>query len=314
MTPSGPPFDPHDEYASSRRQLATQAWPVAPDYAIADGHVRPLYQVLGPAAADGRTYYWPFGRPELPAEFAKVADERDATLLEFVRRYGLLGSDPSSPAGDPLRWVFAHARNVHLALAIADASSDRSAAADRQIADVLDRFAVATDDGTWIVVRGGDGPASRIPRGDMQHPRELARRVLAEAITPNLARVHRVLFAEPSQTFGEIVFRKPEPRTPSGLSLEWSSPDLMGVVYWHLAEAVLGNRVRRCAYDKCRRPFVASNERMKFCPAPLGNLSVSPCMNRDKVARARRTKVVPSAAPAAAKGPKSKTRTRGGRK
>ena len=134
----------HDEILESESRSFNQLWPVAEDYIIEKGFILPVMggKVVDPRSLmaltrEEKSLYLPMGRPELPGEFARLADEDEEKVLNFVRRYGLLGYhcalkfpyevisadqmkmyNDKSP-GDPLNWVFAHAKAVNLVMHLA---------------------------------------------------------------------------------------------------------------------------------------------------------------------------------------------------
>src|SRR5215470_8423529 len=85
------------EFEESRGRGFANLWGIAEDYIVRNGLVVPV--VEGQPATRPvplqmlirRRRYLPLSRPELPAEFAKVASGDESALLGFVRRYGLLG-------------------------------------------------------------------------------------------------------------------------------------------------------------------------------------------------------------------------------
>jgi hypothetical protein len=115
---------------------------VLPGLPDKDGQVCPL--VDGRFILEGSFHpfkgchaYLPMAHRELPGELATVATGKEANVLDFARRYGLLGygqagrleeligarmregehakGDPPL-RGDPLSWIVAHAQTVRLAL------------------------------------------------------------------------------------------------------------------------------------------------------------------------------------------------------
>ena len=88
----------HDEILESESRSFNQLWPVAEDYIIEKGFILPVMggKVVDPRSLmaltrEEKSLYLPMGRPELPGEFARLADEDEEKVLNFVRRYGLLG-------------------------------------------------------------------------------------------------------------------------------------------------------------------------------------------------------------------------------
>jgi hypothetical protein len=263
------------EGPESRSQGFVHRWPVADDYAIHDGVVLSLMQgAPTPVTAypfSGASSYLPLTRPELPAEFAKVAAGDDASVLAFVRRYGLLSAYDLIPstAGDPVAWIVAHARAVKLV-------SDLAWALDRppDLARMVEGLTVreATGQESVIVLcpqRRETRPRVLIVPPD--DPRTMALGIIAHLMNPNLAGVSRQLRVEQSQLVSGFVPQR-----------------LLDFLYWLLADAIVDAKLRPCR--ACGRFFIATHRRMQFCPRPMGQWGVSACMNRAKQARFKEAK------------------------
>jgi hypothetical protein len=63
---------------------------------------------------------------------------------------------------------------------------------------------------------------------------------------------------------------------------------LLDAIYQHLTDAILGNHIRVC--EHCRQPFIAKNNKAKFCRPKRGYGEVSQCLSRAKQANYRRRK------------------------
>ena len=278
------------------RAVALGARWVAPGYELHAGLVRPVVagKTVDPTPwhdSPGELYF-PLSCPELPGAFAAV-DGSEEAVLEFVRRYGLLGFHEcvtgAANRGEPISWVLAHARNVKLALEFAHASRDEGEAEN-----ALQKITVRYPTGGYhlihpLALRDRDVPVvSRglatilqteigIPRALLPDPREAALQVVAAIISRNL---------EGNGIYRRLGTRKLSNKAESRVVLasEFASRSLLDAIYWLLADAVVEARVRRCAYSRCRRFFVATHERMRYCP-PLMGEKVSSCGNRDKQRR-----------------------------
>lgn len=283
-------------FLESRGRSFTDLWPVAPEYRIVDGHVCPLVngQFIQQGTwtdTNGCRLYLPMARPELPGEFAKAATGRDVDLVEFVRRYGQLGyaqawripeelvgarvleggHDETEPRlrGDPLAWCLAHARTVKLVLDLLGRLAD-----DAALRAVTEQLKVRQDNGheqfEYIAARRGNLSPSRMVLPLME-PRATAYHIIQNVLNANLAGVSRCLFVEWQ-----------DDSATQGFTSLFSNRNLLDAVYWHLADAAVGGWVRQCADPRCRSFFVAKNEKVKYCPPPMGYQGVSPCMNRQK--------------------------------
>jgi hypothetical protein len=285
--------------AESRERLAPTGWPVAADYRIEDGLVVPCderRQRIPHRALDAA--YMPQARPELPGEFAKVSGGDEKGVLMFVRRYGLLGyADALTPfeenvlrgtrstatydplidktyntelPGDPVVWILAHADTVGFILALG-ADLDRP----KELRRIFEQKIVTDGDVDELrfvrAVRGRTRPKQGhlpVPQSDAQ-ARATALDIIALALADNLAGVTR-----------QVV------RTVKGLASFFRFNNLLDHIYWMLADAVTGRRIRQC--PECGHFFIAETDRVKYCPRPMGQQGVSSlCMHRMKVRKWR---------------------------
>lgn len=257
-------------------------WPVAASgYHVVDGIVDPLPTGKAPH------YYLPMERAELPAELAKVASGREADLLAFVNTYGLLGHvDALRPPfethgaeqlgassvdlrGEPVAWVLAHAGAVQLV-------SDLRVALDEPVTlrAVLDRLTLRDEAGgaAYLSVRRpqrGYTLPTLVHLPTLETPRATALRLITNLLNANLDGVARRLQVEVTPEPGALV-----------LTSGFQPRNLLDGIYWHLADAVVGGKVRTCL--GCRRFFIVTHERMRFCPLPMGLDGASRCLNRYK--------------------------------
>jgi hypothetical protein len=289
---------PRGEFEESRGRGFADLWGVAENYVVRAGLVVPVFDGRPatrpvPVQALARTYL-PLSRPELPAEFAKVATGDETALLGFVRCYGLLGYErawrfpleavgavrgrfytPHLP-GDPLAWVIAHARAVKLGGELA-----RGLSAPEELARLIEgltvRGALGRDEITFLrAVRGYTRPV-QVQMAAARDHHETALRIVEMIVSPNLEGISRALITE---------HRRPGEKTKAMTSVFYPQ-NLLDCVYWLLADAIVGTAIRRCQH--CGRFFVATHNRMRFCPRPMGQKGVSLCMNRFKQQRFRET-------------------------
>jgi hypothetical protein len=265
------------EFEESRSRSFTNLWQVAKDYRIENG-------VVIPTDTKDMKKYMSMSRPELPAEFAKVAADGSEEILRFVRRYGLpgyhqawsfrelpgvVGLDPNDlkVKGDPVHWILSHAANVKLVAELAEAIQDPSrlkVAVEKLIVGKAPEQSLAFK----MAGRASAYPASFQMRL-IDDRRECALQIISHVLNDNLTGVFRGLIVEYNKA-----------KHARGLTSVFVPRNLLDCIYWHLADAVLGGTFRACA--KCGRFFVATHRRMKYCPPPMGQLGVSRCMDAAK--------------------------------
>ncbi len=205
-------------------------------------------------------------------------DDEDVVprLCAFYRDFGLLGytslsgqphrvkcpdGRPELREGDRIDWVLAHVVNVGLILALAH---ERRAALDRRLATIsaeAARLRIPTVAPSFVSLS--------FDVAEAQHdasPLEVARRLLAELLNPNLVGVARMYDAEADVP--RFHFRA-----------------LIEVLYWQLADRLAGRtQIRRCP---CGALFFAQDPRQKHCPPRPGRRE-SACTKRFNMRRLRR--------------------------
>lgn len=280
----------------SWRRLVPVAQHVSAVYRIEDGFLV--------ESGDMVTAYAPMAQPELPGELAKVRSAADAEA--FARRYGLLGfdmADRTLPEGlaehvvalgredvlqeimrdrkeyrrrlkeagpeprDPVEWVLAHAATVRVILELAHLLQDGDEAA---LSRYLDQYRAQRASGEEVfllrVARGGDFPpglAEYYPGGGVP---ATCRRIAAELINENLRGARRRVDRETLQSYFGLY-------------------TLIGCIYWLLADGIGRKQLRQCL--ACGAIFTATDDRMKYCPPPMGLSGASRCMNRAKQRKLR---------------------------
>ncbi|MGE3959943.1 MAG: hypothetical protein AB7H96_24760 [Vicinamibacterales bacterium] len=271
-------------------------WLVHSEYRIEEGKIRPSLngQWLDVFNSSGARTYFPMAdHPAMLSEFGKAASGAPADVLRFVHQFGLPGlwrtyhfneapehlrfleaAGVVAIEGDPLSWVVHHARAVRLVLSLLNAL-EHPAPLQRE----LEQYRVQSEDGSTRLAfpsaqRGNIFPFSYSVE-DTTTPREVALRVIARVLSRNIEGVRRALVVEPNES-GHLELQN-----------QWQPNNLLDCIYWKLADVAMGGTVRHCADPQCGALFVATSDKMKFCPPPVGNKGVSPCMNRFKQQRHR---------------------------
>lgn len=273
----------NNEILESRSRSFLGMWPVASDYAIRDGYIIEI--------GDKKEWYLPMGRPELPGEFAKLATGSEEDVLQFVRRYGLLGYcqafrfpeaisadkmrvyDYNAP-GDPLSWVFAHAKAVNLVMQLAkllNKPAGLKAFMGRLMVERNGRPYIS-----YVLPKRGYHLPSQVEEKIYETEEETARRIIAKILNSNLEGIQREIVVE------YVPATEDEGKCVLGFTSSFSFNNLLDCIYWLVADAVTAGKIRACLY--CGKPFIAPNDKTKYCP-PLQWETVSRCMNRAKQRR-----------------------------
>ena len=200
-------------------------------------------------------------------------------LRAFYRDFGLLGYTlltvrqhrvPRAAGrfdlreGDPIHWALEHVANVGLILALA---RERRGPLDRRLTSI------STRQSTLRIPTVA--PPDAIPLSfDMARalaespPLDVARRIIAELLTPNLAGVTRIYDAQTGA-----------PRFHVRVLIE--------AIYWQLADRLDGRHtLRQCP---CGALFFAQDARQRHCPPQAGQRE-SACAKRFYMRRMRRRK------------------------
>lgn len=265
-------------------------WGVASDYVVADG-------VLIPKGSRARAYV-PIDFPQIVTELAKVNENDVRTIISFARKWGSLGylrlvdSDTSLPdekrqrllalGGDPLIWVGAHARSVHICLTILRYLSNGQQE-DEQLGNYLQSLAgpseiLETDDLGILALSYGVG--YQIRTMSYGFPKAVgmpdARTIIKSIINQNM---------------NGLVIQLGQGHLRSPLGISYAYVALINVVYWHLLQMAIGKvGVGQC--EDCGAYFPSTDKRQRFCPpyegtAGLSGRAESVCGRRSRMKRFR---------------------------
>ena len=267
-------FDPSDpRYETSRRAGFRGGWFVQGIYEIDAGVLRGV-----PKA--GMRQYYPITHREIGSALAKIEEGNEKALLKFAHTYGNLGftliaeqgwlattgehepvppdekqhSPERKPAGDPLPWIWAHARTIRFCLRMLELIQNED---DDGLKDYLKTYQWQGRDyrkeglTPLIPVAFRDKVFEGHGFGSLgkQKVRVYARWVLRFIINENISEIRRVLEPEGDRDRSYFEYRA-----------------LIEVVYWHLADALDDGTVKRCEAEGCGSIFVRTDERQRFCP------------------------------------------------
>ena len=228
----------------------------------------------------GARRYYPITHPELPEQFARLANGDEKEILRFARTYGHLGYESAATStlsiysvlrdlgnhvskqkldsyfhqgirkGDPVKWIVVHASNVDLVLKLKHLESRR-----RKLEEYLDTrldrrrnsyiFNYATR--SWL-----EGGTLRV-KAD-RNPKEVVSAVIAVVLTANLEGTHRVVYGLRARS---------RDTGRSSLETAFEGECLLDYIYWHLADAVTRGPIGRCV--ACGRLFVVRHQNQKYC-------------------------------------------------
>jgi hypothetical protein len=226
-----------------------------------------------PPGDEGEWYGPAERRGEILDALLEVAEDR-LKPVDFANRFGLLGYSDLAPApnrcvpwGDPLRWFLAHAQTVHVAANLIARLGEVKAnpRATSLLAEYL------TNDipiGSYALgARIVDLPWVRklkLPPNPVQE----AGIILRELLNRNLGHTRR-----------QVELRK------GGFHAAFTFRALIEVVYWELADQLGKSSLHRCL--ECKRIFISSNPRARFCP-PAEGKKISRCKSLWNVRRFRK--------------------------
>lgn len=212
--------------------------------------------------------YFPAAVPAIVGELAKLQPGDKAGVLNFVSTYGLLGFDklvkpkPGIPNGDPLWWLWLHAKSVRLCLELTKALDENDDVGIQRLLDIQEngKFEFPT-----VAVRERKDGGWKSRADDVQAE---ARNIRAVIINANIKEISRAI--ETDAASGKIIS-----------TFKFSA--LAELLYWHLADAcVSGQGVRRCKRPGCSGIFIAPNAKQQYCPRRWGEKGKSTCSGQNK--------------------------------
>lgn len=207
-------------------------------------------------ATDAYSVLWPFNKPDLPTEFAKVSDAKSA--IKFELRYAPLGYDSlvkdlnKRKGGDPLQWVCEHARFVRDALEL-----------------IYDIAAKDGEDATGILHSLGTVKTLIYPRG-AHHGSSTMRLPESTKDALNIAAVTITILVKGNT---ENMRQELMAGHNAALSSILSFNALIEAIWSMIGDLALkAQRGQEDGYFKkcewCSMPFLASDRRQRFCPGP----------------------------------------------
>jgi hypothetical protein len=291
-------LDGSEDVVPNLGQGFTKIRGVYEDYDVIEGR-------LGPRSYEIVRWYAPSLYPEIPGELAKLPRGDVDAVLKFARTYGELGHTAfiphevwarggATPVGDPLPWVWAHADTLTICLELSyllqedDMASLRTYLHSLRVTqqDIEERCGIVGNmdnmmnrSKIWptavVAIRGEItvqqwGWLNQTTFRNDDDVKDLARRIRRSLINGNIAGIHRMLFDDGAKD-----------------SLFWEFRALIEMAYWHVATAVDGRRFMRCEANDCKKLFVHTDQRQRFCPPMFGQKQESRCAVRHRVHKHR---------------------------
>lgn len=250
-------------------------WPVFPEYEVSEKWVR----VKGHLKVTETTPFCvPAEMMELPAEIAKLERGNTKAVLDFTRRYGLLGffelsaEDSDAQYGDPLSWIWRHAETLGLCMRLkhlldnddvdgihrALASFPQALNSSLLPAPLIRYSERAKSRRTWFFPVGNEESQCRnLTRLDIL--RDLAGSILCHVINANIAFIHPLI------GWGQLPFQ---------FQKRFFAVSLIEQAYWHVANALVAHQpLTQC--KQCGHYFIQTHRARSFCPT--GTKKESPC-------------------------------------
>jgi hypothetical protein len=234
----------------------------------------------------GRGYtesYYPSVHCGIPGRLAAVTEGDERAVLKFSQEYGHLGygqlaSRQCWRPGDPLNWIWAHARTLRLCFVLAEqievGRKERLLETFGVIQGGKVRSGSDFEPRVRVAIRSEIIPLSRFVRGELRDVLGAAQLILQVLLSENTKGVHRVLAVDEDdsrRTVNQLMYAA-----------------LIEVAYWQLQDAVIARRIKRCKFEACGSHFIQKHGRQEFCPPYRDDKTkISKCANRSKVYRFR---------------------------
>lgn len=202
---------------------------------------------------DSRSFY-PILKNGIVCSLAKIRVGDTKAVLKFYNdEYGLLGHDQlvkekHFAGGDPLRWIWAHARTLRLCLGL-------MYCVERDLqSDLKTIFVNLNREKRFLVgALGHVVPVSRFVPGKIQGDfPSVARFLYRTIINCNIQGVNRTLTPDHESDSRQVSF--------------YRYRALIQMAYWHLADAAEENTVERCRAPHCQSFFIQGHGSNSYCP------------------------------------------------
>jgi hypothetical protein len=263
-TTSDRPWPDEAELQSAELGGSSQLWEVSEAYSVENG-------VVVATGKRAHRSYAPLAHRELPGRLAEVSGETEA--IEFCRRWGLLGyarlylrqsgvAQKRARAflsnmgwGDPLEWMYAHARTVRMLLELIRQRKDTSSAGLKSSID-----SIVTEGSMFSYAQLHETDKS-VGLFGLENPLDVAAHIVVSVINQNLVPIHRRYQAASSPAPGTVVRND-------------SYGTLLVAVYAHLADAMDGHaEYYQCGYRRCVRWWPREEEvrgpKRRYCPPDI---------------------------------------------
>lgn len=220
-------------------------WPVHEGYEVRGG-------ALCPVGAVSRSYD-PLAYPQIVTQIARLNERDEGALVAFAQTWGLLGY-PSVPPenGDPLPWVGAHTRGIHMVLNL-------HSYLQRPGLEGLRQFLRSHKGSHW------EYPTEESLNLTVGTPRHWGFKSLPWAEEAPADMAHDAIAAIMNPNLRGVCYQFSRGTRARGFRPILSFFSLGSAAYWHVFNILTGRRLLgRC--EECGQFFVKTDRRQKFCP------------------------------------------------
>ena len=230
----------------------------------------------------GESFYQPSEHPELPARLSDIHISGEPGILDFTRKYGLLGYAETysktlpgkqktkfinSPDmwGDPVSWVMGHSNTVHKVFCLMDLLEMENEKTIKEFIRSWEQESSGQYKGNGIIYYSGIStmfyrtflkPVPAISEG-----RKIVRSIIQSNVTPYL-----------SETYVPIG------KNENGTERSYKSETLLPLVYRHIGDLLIGlTAYYKCNYRNCSKRWPHATTRRghksQYCPPDVGKES-----------------------------------------
>lgn len=249
----------NDQAGIAKQERFANVWAIFEEYNIINGIVNPVGLI--------RKMYSPIGCKNIPNELAQLYKYgNDTEIIKFYKSYGMLGRNyfedqPKKDRGETLDWIYAHSKTIDICITIdfylKEMSNEQreefteeqfKSIQGKQLKSYLSQFEKSKLYYFYgLAVKSKISKVLIIPYTNNIF--ETARNIRRELINNNINGIYRCLEYDNEKKQETSIF---------------SFVTLIEVIYWILADKVIGGTVKECTW--CKRPFIQTHKLQKCCP------------------------------------------------